>query len=311
MIKNGQGRNGMADQDKRKNNLVDLHEEDDQARHRVEYLKTELLASVSHELRSPLTAIKGYAATLLRYEQRISCEERHEFLLAIKEASDRLADVIDSLLEMSELGTGRITIEKAPVNLTHLVREAVIVAEQRQEVTGDVTFSETTSSMHKHHTFDVRFEDDNGKPTQEELIIQADQGRLREVLDLLLANVVSHPLAGASIQVLIHAGLMQDTDADQDTSTSPPGNITTHTTPQPQRMVVISVQDSGKSTVKKDLSHILDPSNHIGTEPTHEVNGSGLGLAICRHIVELHGGKLWIEDVAEKGRALFISLPTS
>jgi K+-sensing histidine kinase KdpD len=61
----------------------------------MELLKAELLATVSHELRSSLASIKGYAATLLRHERRISREERHEFLLAIKEASDRLAAVID------------------------------------------------------------------------------------------------------------------------------------------------------------------------------------------------------------------------
>src|SRR5256885_3691534 len=56
----------------------------------MELLKAELLATVSHELRSPLASIKGYAATLLRHESRISREERHEFLVAIAAASDRL-----------------------------------------------------------------------------------------------------------------------------------------------------------------------------------------------------------------------------
>jgi K+-sensing histidine kinase KdpD len=70
---------------------------DREALREMELLKAELLASVSHELRSPLTAIKGYATTLLRHERRISREERHEFLLAINAASDRLAGVIDSL----------------------------------------------------------------------------------------------------------------------------------------------------------------------------------------------------------------------
>ena len=72
------------------------------ALHNMELLKAELLATVSHELRSPLASIKGYAATLLRHEHRIARDERHEFLVAIKEASDRLATLIDRLLEMSQ-----------------------------------------------------------------------------------------------------------------------------------------------------------------------------------------------------------------
>src|SRR5947207_12803368 len=77
----------------------------------MELLKAELLATVSHELRSPLASIKGYAATLLRHERRISREERHEFLVAIAAASDRLERSIDRLLEMSQLETGTLSIE--------------------------------------------------------------------------------------------------------------------------------------------------------------------------------------------------------
>src|SRR6266699_6855653 len=92
---------------------------------------TELLVTVSHELRSPLASIKGYAATLLRHDRRIARDERHEFLIAINEASDRLATLIDRLLEMSQFDTDTITMERSPVDLVHLIHEAISVAEQR------------------------------------------------------------------------------------------------------------------------------------------------------------------------------------
>ncbi len=63
---------------------------------------TELLSSMSHELRSPLASIKAYATTLLRRDQRLSRAQRQEFLLAIDQASDRLAVVIEHLLEMAQ-----------------------------------------------------------------------------------------------------------------------------------------------------------------------------------------------------------------
>ncbi|HEY6410064.1 MAG TPA: histidine kinase dimerization/phospho-acceptor domain-containing protein, partial [Ktedonobacteraceae bacterium] len=110
-----------------------------QALREMELLKAELLATVSHELRSPLASIKGYAATLLRHEQRISREERREFLIAINEASDRQAVVIDRLLEMSQLETGTITILRAPVNAVHLVREALTAISQRAKEQGHIT----------------------------------------------------------------------------------------------------------------------------------------------------------------------------
>src|SRR5262249_31704194 len=104
---------------------------DRKALREMELLKAELLATVSHELRSPLASIKGYAATLLRHERRISREERHEFLVAINDASSRLEVVVNRLLEMSQLETGTISIERTTVDLVHLVREAITAVEQR------------------------------------------------------------------------------------------------------------------------------------------------------------------------------------
>src|SRR5579863_4054384 len=91
----------------------------------------ELLATVSHELRSPLTAIKGYAATLLRHDHRISREERRDFLLAIQNASNRLELIVDRLLEMSQLEAGAIAIQLSAVNVVQIADEGLMMAEQR------------------------------------------------------------------------------------------------------------------------------------------------------------------------------------
>src|SRR5260370_19880198 len=91
----------------------------------MELLKAELLGTVSHELRSPLASIKGYAATLLRHERRISREERHQFLLGINEASDRLEVLIVRLLAMSQLEPGEVIIQRSPMDLAHLAPEAI------------------------------------------------------------------------------------------------------------------------------------------------------------------------------------------
>src|SRR5712692_11860762 len=97
----------------------------------TESFKSELLATMGHELRGPLTAIKGYAATLLRHERRISREERHEFLVAIAAASDRLERIIDRLLEMSQLESGTMSVERSPVDVARLAHEAITAAEQQ------------------------------------------------------------------------------------------------------------------------------------------------------------------------------------
>jgi PAS domain-containing protein len=88
-------------------------------------LKAELLGTVSHELRSPLAAIKGYAATLLRHERRLTRDERQEFLRAIVNGSDRLELLIGQLLEMSELTTGSISLHRESLDVAPIIREAI------------------------------------------------------------------------------------------------------------------------------------------------------------------------------------------
>ena len=158
----------------------------------MELLKAELLATVSHELRSPLASIKGYAATLLRHERRISREERHEFLVAIAEASDRLERLIDRLLEVSQLETGTVSIERSPVDVVRLAQEAITVAEQR-----------TSTQFPGHFTFHLRLKDAAGVPTQEKPLIMADPRRLREVLDHLLENAIHYSPEGGVIDVVV------------------------------------------------------------------------------------------------------------
>jgi K+-sensing histidine kinase KdpD len=158
----------------------------------TEVFKAKLLATVSHELRGPLTAIKGYAATLLRHERRISREERHHLPLAIVAASDRLEHIVERFLELSQLETGAIRIERFPVDVAHLAHEALTVAEQRASGHSSGRF-----------TFQLRLRDVSGVPTQNVPGIMADHRRLREVLDQLLENAMNYSPQGGAIDMIV------------------------------------------------------------------------------------------------------------
>ena len=165
--------------------LQEQETQQQQARREREVLPSDLLANVSHELRSPLTSIKGAAETLLRLDRRTSRQQRREFLLTINEASDELAVVIDRLLELAQLDTGRLRIARAPVNLAHLVREALRTAQERLAATMQQPGVPQTQEPLR---FSWCLEDpQEGEPTSAEPLIQADRQRLREVLDHLLA----------------------------------------------------------------------------------------------------------------------------
>ena len=282
---------------------------DRRALREMELLKAELLASVSHELRSPLTSIQGYASTLLRHERRIRREERHEFLLAINEASDRLAGVIETLFEMSELETGSIEIERAPVDLASLVREALATAERRVDTTEGSASLILAFSAPKQLTFQLLLETTPDDAADQHLIIQADRNKLREVLDHLLDNAIKHTPTGGTIRLLVR--LVCST---QDLNELPPfsqngrGRLA-QALQHYQRMAVISIQDSGKGIPHEVLERIFDPFYRVDTRLTREVNGLGLGLAICQRIIDLHQGRIWAESQEGQGTTFLVCLP--
>jgi signal transduction histidine kinase len=259
----------------------------------IELFQAELLATVSHELRSPLASIKGYTATLLRHERRISRVERHEFLVAIQEASNRLELIIDRLLEMSQLETGAIQIASSAVDVVRLVREAITVTQQR-----------ISSHASDHVSFHLHLKDGAGRLTEEEPLIKADPRRLREVLDHLLENAINYSPEGGAIDVILHPvpeGLVHEVRAES-TIAGPSANITRH-------MLEICVCDHGVGIPPEHLERIFDRFHRVDTRLTRETSGLGLGLTICKYLVELHEGLIWAESCPAGGSAFHVWLP--
>jgi signal transduction histidine kinase len=265
----------------------------------MELLKAELLGTVSHELRSPLASIKGYAGTLLRHERRISREERHQFLLAINEASDRLEIIIERLLEMSQLETGTITIHRSPVDLARLANEAITAIDER-----------VSEQFPGRFVFKLSLEQANGAPTHSVPLILSDPRRMREVLDNLLENAVKYSPAGGVIKVIIHPvtqvqpALMEALHLNQDKAD------VQQLMPIPRQMLEILVCDNGMGIPAEHLERIFDRFHRVDTRLTREVNGLGLGLAICKSIVEMHDGLIWAENRTNgKGSIFHVRLP--
>jgi len=259
----------------------------------MELLKAELLGTVSHELRSPLASIKGYAATLLRHERRISREERHQFLLAINEASDRLEIIIQRLLEVSQLETGEVTIDHSPVDMVYLAKEAITAIEEG-----------ISEQQPGRFHFKLSLEHADGTPAASVPLILADQRRLREVMDDLLENAVKFSPGGGVIKVILHpVTQIQTTPAESAANDQQPMHIS-------RQMLEILVCDNGMGIPVEHLDRIFDRFHRVDTRLTREVNGLGLGLTICKRIVEMHDGIIWAENRQNgKGSVFHIRLP--
>ena len=265
----------------------------------MELLKAELLGTVSHELRGPLASIKGYAATLLRHEHRISREEQHQFLLAINEASDRLELIIERLLEMSQLETGEVTLQRSVVDPARLAAEAIAATRERlpEQFAGRLTFT-------------LELDHADGTPATSVPLILADRRRLRDVLDNLLENAIKYSPGDGVITVILRPVTHMQTTGGGLPSLGHNDTLSQLSTHIPRRMLEILVYDTGMGIPVEHLERIFDRFHRVDTRLTREVNGLGLGLAICKRIVDLHNGLIWAENRSNgKGSVFHVRLP--
>jgi signal transduction histidine kinase len=143
-------------------------------------MKSQLLSTVSHELRTPLASIKGFASTLLRQDVSWNESEQRDFLRIIEDETDRLTEIIDNLLDMSQIEAGALRIEKEPTQLRALIRELVDAMRMRTEA----------------HWFVVDLPNELPRAL-------ADPRRVRQVIRNLLDNAVKYS-KGGQITVSCH-----------------------------------------------------------------------------------------------------------
>lgn len=265
----------------------------------MEWMKAELLGTVSHELRGPLASIKGYAATLLRQEGHLAREERHQFLLAIHEASDMLEVIVERLLEVSQFETGQVSLERSPVDMAHLASEAIVVMEEH-----------VAASLPGRFAFRLQLESSDGTPSLTVPLILADHRRLRTVLDNLLENAIKYSPEGGRVSITIRPVVQPFHLAKEDSAQSSRHEHSTAGASISRKMLEICVTDNGLGIPVEHLERIFDRFHRVDMRLTREVNGLGLGLTICKRIVELHGGVIWAENrPGGRGSAFYVLLP--
>jgi len=157
------------------------HEETRQqlaALHQKVQLQDDFVATMSHELRTPLGFIKGYSTTLLRSDTTWDIEDSKEFLTIIDEETDRLAQLIDNILESAKLQSQSVQLSMQLLRLDALIRDAVIRVRTR------------------HKNLDVELQLESVPP------IQGDNVRITQVLDNLFSNAIKYA-AGSKITVAV------------------------------------------------------------------------------------------------------------
>ncbi|GAA2639562.1 ATP-binding protein [Paractinoplanes durhamensis] len=158
--------------------LVDQRAQNEKLR-RVDRLKDELVALVSHELRNPLGAIRSYSETLLE-DTELSDDQRH-LAEVIDRRSAHMQALVDDLLDMARLEAGQLHLEPRPMSVTRLIRDVV----QALQPAADAKQLTVTVAAPR------------------EQLVQADPVRLRQVLDNLLSNAVKYTPAGGRVTATV------------------------------------------------------------------------------------------------------------
>lgn len=145
----------------------------------IEQMKTDFVSMVSHELRSPLTAIKGFAATLMR-EIQFDEATRRKFLGIIENESDRLTKLVEDLLSISRIEEGRLHLERTTFSLSEMIKKTFALQKEKT----------------KKHRFVL-------KAPSRLPPVSADENRIRQVLENLIDNAVKFSMNGGKVTVEI------------------------------------------------------------------------------------------------------------
>lgn len=229
----------------------------------IDQLKTEFVASISHELKTPLAAIKAYAETILMSIEMLDQQTLNEFVQIIYKESQHLESILEELLDFSKLEQRTLVLEKSTFDLTGLVREVMRSLEELAK------------------TKQVRLE----LLTKEPVLIRADQRRMRQVITNLLNNSIKYSKEDAQdkyVRVRIE---------------------------RKNENVLLEVSDNGIGIPKEYHQKMFERFFRVGSVMDYRTEGAGLGLTIAKEIVELHGGRIWLESEPNVGTTVFIEIP--
>ncbi|MGB3491783.1 MAG: response regulator [Elainellaceae cyanobacterium] len=228
--------------------------------------KSEFLASISHELRTPMNAILGFTQLVLG-EGRIDMRTR-DYLDIVNRSGEHLLALINDVLEMSKIEAGKVVLHVQPFDLRTLLR----------------SLEEMISLRAQEKSLDLSIELDPNLPCY----VEADESKLRQVLINLLGNAVKFTHKG---QVILRVKEV----SKQVYASSDFPLLTDASTPSPI-CLSFEVEDTGVGIAPDDVDTLFDPFvQTIAGYKSQE--GTGLGLPISQRFVQLMGGTIRVQTV--------------
>ena len=238
----------------------------------TERAKEEFISMISHELKTPLVPLKGYAQMLLRPKiMGAEVNERQKNAIdAMNRNIEKLQALVDDVMDVYKLDMGKLKFSMTDTNITKLIKETI--SELRP----------LTLAKKIYLNADIKA---NGT-------VFCDPNRIEQVLSNLIKNSIDFvPDIDGKITVRVQK---DDNDINNDSKTTR-----------------FTVEDNGVGINPEKADKLFQKFYQIDTGPTRKHAGTGLGLVICRGIIEAHGGKIWVDNTRRIGAAIKFTLPVS
>ncbi len=234
--------------------------------------KSEFLANVSHEVRTPMNGIIGM--TELALETELTREQR-EYLEIVRTSADALLTVINDLLDFSKIEAGKLSLQPVPFDPRSVVSDAM-----------------RSVALRAHEKeLELCYRVDPAVPAN----MRGDALRLRQVLLNLLGNAIKFTEKG-EVVLRVEADDQPRDEADDPEATT-------------GRVVRFSVRDTGIGIPKDKRDVIFDAFAQADGSSTRRFAGTGLGLTISSQLAEAMGGRLTVESVEGEGSTFTVTLP--
>jgi PAS domain S-box-containing protein len=237
----------------------------------LDQMKSDFLATVSHDLRAPLTFMRGYADRLDAVGELNDRQREH--VVNIIRGIERIDSLVTDLLDLRRIEAG-LGLEREPCHLGVIVAEAVKGMEARADAK-DISLQMKMPARLS----------EGGNGQKGDVTVAGDRALLRQVVFNLLDNAIKYTPSGGNVSVEL--SVLGDGED----------------------RAVISVVDTGVGIAPDEQVRLFEKFYRIKRGDGSDAVGTGLGLALVKSIVERHKGKVWVNSRLNKGSAFYISLP--
>jgi two-component system, OmpR family, sensor histidine kinase VicK len=236
----------------------------------IERMKDEFISVVSHELRTPLTSIHSSLKILATGKLGSLSGQGERMLKIADEQTERLVHLVNNVLDLQRIQSGKITMNKQAWIAQDLMVEAV----------------QAMKTLAQAKSIQLAFE-----PNQH--VVWADRDYIVQALTNLVSNAIK--FSPSHSRVVISADTKPHAESEHK--------------PQSVDFITFRVKDQGQGIPSDRLETIFERFQQVDSSDSRKKGGTGLGLAICRQIVEGHGGQIWAESRLDKGSSFYFTLP--